>query len=91
MKTPQILANYKYASNRHHIRGHIHTMKVLSLFDPQTNGPLLICMDSKLVPEAQKQGYTYIGQITASNDIVLEEGPSAIERYERSDGSNLFR
>ena len=91
MKTPQILANYEYASNMHHTRGHLDTMKAIALFDPQTNGPLLICMDSKFVPEAQKQGYTCIGQITASNDIVLEERTAAVERCGPNDGFNLFR
>jgi len=72
MKGTQILANYEYASNRHHICGYMDTMKVLALFDPQTNGPLLISADPKLVPKAQMQGFTCIGEITARNDIVLE-------------------
>ena len=89
MKSHQILANYEYASNRHYIHGHMDTMKALALFDPQTNGPLLICMDRKLVPEAQKQGYTCIGQITAGNDIILDESVSSAERFESNDESNL--
>lgn len=80
MKNHQIVSNYEYASNKHRIHGYTDDMRVLALFDPQTNGPLLICVNQKLVQEAQKQGFTYIGEVTAGNEIILDNNTSAVEK-----------
>ncbi len=43
----------------------------LALVDPQTNGPVLLTVESEYVEEAEKQGFYVIGEITDSNAITL--------------------
>lgn len=47
------------------------SIKNLALVDPQTNGPVLLTLDSNDVEEAEKHGFYVIGEITDSNAIVL--------------------
>lgn len=65
--------NYEYASESHRIKSKLDNIKKLVLFDPQTNGPMMICADKKLVSEVKDLGYSYVGEVTETNEIELIE------------------
>ncbi len=63
--------NLDYARERHDIRWHIDTMKKLALCDPQTNGPIMVSADKKILCDIDKYGFYHIGTVTANDRIVL--------------------
>lgn len=63
--------NMDYARERHDIRWHMDTMKKLALCDPQTNGPILVSADKRIIHDIDRYGFYYIGTVTENNKIVL--------------------
>ena len=63
--------NLDYARERHDIRWHMDTMKKLALCDPQTNGPIIVSADKKILYDINKYGFYHIGTVTANDRIVL--------------------
>lgn len=68
-----ILNNFDYASKNHRIKSELDNIEKLAVCDPQTNGPILICADKKMISELQKFGYFYIGEVTDTTEIILIE------------------
>lgn len=66
--------NLDYARESHNIRWHLDTIEKLALADPQTNGPILISADRKIMPYIEQFGFIDIGIITKGKEIVLYEG-----------------
>ena len=52
--------NLDYARERHDIRWHIDTMKKLALCDPQTNGPIMVSADKKILCDIDKYGFYFL-------------------------------
>lgn len=63
--------NYIYAEDTHKIKFRLDTMKKIALFDPQTNGPLLISVDKKFVSIAETLGFVYIGDVINTPEIII--------------------
>ena len=54
-----------------HKRSWLFILKKIVLFDPQTNGPLVISVDKKFVPIAEKLGFVYIGDVINNPEIII--------------------
>lgn len=63
--------NYDYASEHHRIKSELNSIKKLALFDPQTNGPIMICIDKKFVSDVERLGYYFVGEVIETNEIAL--------------------
>lgn len=72
MTNDYITNNYDYAANSHRIKADMTDIRAVALFDPQTNGPMLLCIGKELLPTAQRLGFTCIGEVTEPTEIVIE-------------------
>ncbi len=63
--------NMYYAANLHRIVHNLDSTETAVLFDPQTNGPLMICIDPTYQHEAENLGFTKIGIITDNPKIII--------------------
>ena len=71
MKTIYTDDNQAYVMRRKRIRSHIDNIEKLALFDPQTNGSLLVIAQKSATSFLQENGFQCIGEITNTNDIVI--------------------
>lgn len=67
-----ITNNIEYARERKRIRWHLDTIKKIVLCDPQTNGPLLISADRRILDVSEKYNIQYIGEIVEGEEILLQ-------------------
>lgn len=72
MMSNYITDNYAYAANSHRIRADLTDIRAAALFDPQTNGPMLLSIGRELLSMAQKLGFACIGEVTGQTEIVAE-------------------
>lgn len=72
MTNEYITSNYDYTANFHRIKADLTDIRAVALFDPQTNGPMLLCIGRELLPTAQRLGFTCIGEVTEQTEIVIE-------------------
>ena len=61
--------NLNYSRERHDIRWHLDTMKRMALCDPQTNGPIIISADKKIMPYIDRYRLFCIGTVIAGKEI----------------------
>ncbi len=73
MSNDYIKNNYEYVESTHKIKCTMNNMKKLALFDPQTNGPILISVDKKFVSNAKKMGFIYVGDVIDVAEIDIRD------------------
>lgn len=73
MLNDYIKNNYDYVENTHKIKCAMDDMRKLALFDPQTNGPILISVDKEFVSNAKKMGFIYVGDVIDVAEIVIQD------------------
>lgn len=65
--------NFMYAQEKHRIKWHMDSIHKMALCDPQTNGPILISADRRILPFAGKYGYSFIGEVTDDMELRIVE------------------
>lgn len=73
MLNDYIKNNYDYVEKNHKIKCTMEDIKKLALFDPQTNGPILISVDKEFVSNAKKMGFIYVGDVIDVAEIVIRD------------------
>lgn len=71
LEAETINGNLEYAREKHPMRWHLDSIPKMALCDPQTNGPILVSADKRILPYIEKFGFVYIGLITEGNEICL--------------------
>lgn len=71
LENEYIRNNLDYAREKHNVRWHLDTVKKLALCDPQTNGPIMVSADEKILQDIDRYGFYHIGTITTGNEIIL--------------------
>lgn len=71
LENEYIRNNLDYAREKHNVRWHLDTIKKLALCDPQTNGPIIVSADERILQDIDKYGFYHIGTVTTGNEIVL--------------------
>lgn len=71
MKTKYINANLEYVKQRKKFKYTIDSSEKLTLLDPQTNGGLLAVAGTNASKFLIENGFTCIGEITDSNEIIV--------------------
>lgn len=69
----KIKDNYRYSSNILELKFSIENMRTLALFDPQTNGPVMIIVDREYEKCFVDAGYITIGSIMDKQEICIVE------------------
>lgn len=65
--------NFHYAQENYTIKWHLDSIQKMALCDPQTNGPILISADRKILPFIKKFELYFIGEVIESTEIVIDE------------------
>lgn len=64
--------NIRYTRSTQDIDWELDSIHKMALCDPQTNGPVIICVDSSIVDFCESINFTCIGRVTNKNGISLE-------------------
>lgn len=72
-ETAWLRSNRDYASSLQSIRGAMHWQEEFALFDPQTNGGLLVAAPTQGVSFLEASGFRQIGEITEAAGLHLSE------------------
>jgi selenide,water dikinase len=73
IRTIWIDNNYEYAAAHSEILGITEQEQVSVLFDPQTNGGLLVSATEEAAVKLQARGFTMIGRVTDTPTLVIDE------------------
>lgn len=71
MTNRYIINNYTYAASNKEVSVKIDSMKKLALFDPQTNGGLIIITSSDMILPSKQ--YFCVGEVIGSSEILMVE------------------
>lgn len=71
MRNEYIMNNVDYASRQYRINTELNSIQELALFDPQTNGPILVIADPVCDISKYNDKYIYVGKIIEEKIIRL--------------------